>query len=1001
MTIPRCKAAILLFFFCGASTLFFPAQAAAQTLSIGSASGQAGGTVDLTVTFNAGSTGVSSMQFDLTLPSSLTYSTVAMGTAAANAGKTASANAISGGVRFVVFGLNQNTIPTGAIAVVRFNIAAGTSTGTVAVPISGMAACDPSGGSVGLTGSGAVLTITSSTDSTAPVISAIGADSITGSGATISWSTNEPATTRVEYGTSTAYGTMTTPNSALVTSHTQALSGLSPSTNYHYRVRSTDGSGNAATSSDYTFTTVASSDTTPPVIGSVSASASSSAAVVSWTTSESSDAQVEYGTTAAYGSLTVLNSAKVTSHTQSIGNLTPGTLYHYRVRSRDAAGNLAMSADYTFTTAAGSDTTPPVITGIGTSAISASSTIISWTTNEASDSQVEFGTSSTYGSVTPLNSTPVLAHSQTLTGLAASTSYHYRVKSRDAAGNSATSSDFTFKTSSGQDTTPPVISGVVVSGITYSGATLTWTTNEPADTQVEYGTGANYGQATALRPPLLATHSEALSGLNPKTTYHFRVKSKDAAGNAALSGDLTFKTAERTGDTAATLFYPLILGGTASSSGPTDSQYVGLALTNLDSIPATLTFTAYGPSGQEVSGPSISNPVTRVLNPSEQLPVVDTQLFGDAIQESGSEGWIRIESNAAKVAGFFLMFNDGLTELDGANVSSQPMSSLILPEVEDQGFTRVDIANPTADALELKFELVHASGNTAQVVTRTLGGNGAVVSDLFTDIFPGTIPAATDYVRISAPKGILGFEWLGKPAQYSEGLNGQDTQGGATTLYSPQFAVGGPWRSTLSVINLDGAAGNVTFRFIRDDATQVGATKVLPIAPYGKIYIDNPAFFQGLYVNPSDVVTQGYVEIVSNGVRLTGSVVFGDPARSVFSAALPLVDKLQNSILFSQVASDRTYFTGIAILNPGTTDATVTVDLYASDGRKEASATKRIPGRQRRSQVLTEFFPEMSGKERSSGYIRVSSDQEIAAFAVFGTNDLSVLSAVPPQELPR
>ena len=81
--------------------------------------------------------------------------------------------------------------------------------------------------------------------------------------ATITWTTNEPASTQVDYGATSAYGTSTTPNTALTTSHSQVLSGLTASTTYHYRVRSADASGNAATSPDATFTTAAPSSFNP------------------------------------------------------------------------------------------------------------------------------------------------------------------------------------------------------------------------------------------------------------------------------------------------------------------------------------------------------------------------------------------------------------------------------------------------------------------------------------------------------------------------------------------------------------------------------------------------------------------------------------------------------------------------------------------------------------------------------------------------------------------
>ncbi|HMC68252.1 MAG TPA: LamG-like jellyroll fold domain-containing protein, partial [Mycobacteriales bacterium] len=68
------------------------------------------------------------------------------------------------------------------------------------------------------------------------------------------------------------------------------------------------------------------------------------------TTDENADGQVEYGTTSAYGSTTPVASTFVTSHAIGLSGLSPTTLYHYRVKSRDGWGNLAVSGDSTFTT---------------------------------------------------------------------------------------------------------------------------------------------------------------------------------------------------------------------------------------------------------------------------------------------------------------------------------------------------------------------------------------------------------------------------------------------------------------------------------------------------------------------------------------------------------------------------------------------------------------------------------------------------------------------------
>lgn len=92
-------------------------------------------------------------------------------------------------------------------------------------------------------------------------------------------------------------------------------------------------------------------DTTLPTISSVAAtSVTQQSATIGWATNDSSTTWVEYGATSSYGSSSTLNASLVTAHSVNLASLSPGTLYHYRVSSRDEAGNTAVSTDRTFTT---------------------------------------------------------------------------------------------------------------------------------------------------------------------------------------------------------------------------------------------------------------------------------------------------------------------------------------------------------------------------------------------------------------------------------------------------------------------------------------------------------------------------------------------------------------------------------------------------------------------------------------------------------------------------
>jgi hypothetical protein len=119
---------------------------------------------------------------------------------------------------------------------------------------------------------------------------------------------------------------------------------------------------------------------------------------------------------------------------------------------------------------------------------------------------------------------------------------------RDPAGNTATSARTTVTvanaTRQATDVTAPVLSKASLS-VTSSGATIGWMTNEPSDTQVEYGLTGSYGRLAPLNTGLVTSHSQAIIGLAPNTWYHFRMRARDAAGNLGVSGDYKFKTRPR------------------------------------------------------------------------------------------------------------------------------------------------------------------------------------------------------------------------------------------------------------------------------------------------------------------------------------------------------------------------------------------------------------------------------------------------------------------------
>lgn len=365
----------------------------------------------------------------------------------------------------------------------------------------------------------------------------IKASAVTTTSATISWSTERPSSSQVEFGTTPAYGSLSAFSSPLVTSHSLVLTGLVPGTTYDYATLSTSDTGQVDTSANFTFTT-ASVDGSSMISHVTAGGITSTSATITWITRQPFTSQVEFGPTTAYGSLSAFSSAMVTSHSVVLTGLTPGTVYDYAALSTNAAGQISTSGNFTFTTTGVGGA--PVISGVTAGDFTPTSAKITWTTDQPFTSQVEFGPTQAYGSLSAFGSAPTTSHAVTLTGLTPGTTYYYAALSTNSAGQTSTSANFTFTTTSAAGST--AISGVTASAITATSATIGWTTDQPSASQVEYGTTPAHGSLSAFNSAIAKSHSVVLTGLTPRTTYNYAALSANSTGQVGKSDNFSFTT---------------------------------------------------------------------------------------------------------------------------------------------------------------------------------------------------------------------------------------------------------------------------------------------------------------------------------------------------------------------------------------------------------------------------------------------------------------------------
>lgn len=181
----------------------------------------------------------------------------------------------------------------------------------------------------------------------------------------------------------------------------------------------------------------------------------------------------------------------------------------------------------------------PVISNIQAENITASSATLTWQTDKLADSKVSYALSSPITSDNAIDitdSSMVETHSIELSDLASNTTYYYLVVSTDADGHTAISNEQSFATLINP---LPVITNIQASDITPTSATISWTTDEPADSKVSYTATTT---VESLNSALTTSHSLSIVGLTAETIYDYYVVSTDADGGTAISAEQSFTT---------------------------------------------------------------------------------------------------------------------------------------------------------------------------------------------------------------------------------------------------------------------------------------------------------------------------------------------------------------------------------------------------------------------------------------------------------------------------
>ena len=366
---------------------------------------------------------------------------------------------------------------------------------------------------------------------------------------TLSWSASTGATSyRLQVSTTNTFTSLVF-DQPDIASTSQQVAGLVNNTVYYWRVNATNAGGTSDWSTIRSFTTIGAAPTAPTLSSpSDGATGVSKAPTLGWSASSGATSyRVQVSTSSSFATFSVDQSG-ITATSYALSGLADSTLYYWRVSATNVAGTGSYSAVWSFRTAAAPPPAPPAPVlssppdGV---TVMVKTPSLSWNLSSGATSyRLQVSTSSAFTTLT-IDQSGLTGTSSTLSGLADSTLYYWRVSASNAAGTSPYSTVWSFRTPGvgSYPPQPPVLLSPA-DGITggSKNPTLTWSASAGATSyRVQVSASASFA-VLVVDQSGIANTSYALTSLADSTQYYWRVSASNAAGSSAFSAAWGFRT---------------------------------------------------------------------------------------------------------------------------------------------------------------------------------------------------------------------------------------------------------------------------------------------------------------------------------------------------------------------------------------------------------------------------------------------------------------------------
>lgn len=317
---------------------------------------------------------------------------------------------------------------------------------------------------------------------------------------------------------------------------TYTNTGLTANTSYYYRISSHNSAGSA-----YSNVIVVSTSLGEPTAPSnlVVTAVTKNSVAISWTNNANNQAGFKIERKSGTTDFAEIGQVGPNTTTYINTPLAEDTTYHYRVRAFNDIGNSIYSNVVITATLLGVPVAPSNLKAV---TVLKDSVALTWTDNANNESGYIVERKTGTGSYAEVKSLGANVTSYTDGNLTLNTTYSYRVKAYNAAGDSLGSNEITVKTLAGD--LPAATSGLKVSATTKTTVTLVWTDNSSNETgfKIERKTGTGSFAQVGTVSANLTTYIN--TGLKDETEYTYRIRAYNTYGDSAYSGEVNVTTGD-------------------------------------------------------------------------------------------------------------------------------------------------------------------------------------------------------------------------------------------------------------------------------------------------------------------------------------------------------------------------------------------------------------------------------------------------------------------------